>query len=132
MSYYKNLSIITNEGKREVQYDTETGHATIYAQCEDDIKAGIADLEARGVLEKEKAEADGDDAIVLQAFCHAIESMDDEAKDDARFLAYMLTGQYCADNSIMFATATGFLMGMTEGMRIADILNEGAKEQAQG
>lgn len=63
---YSNLEVIIDAARTdsEVRYNYETEQATVYARTEDDAERGIADLEARGVLQ---AAADPDDEDAEQA-----------------------------------------------------------------
>ena len=70
--------------------------------------------------------------FMLQAFDHATnEMMNDETKAEALQLARLYVGNPdMTESSPLFALMSGFLMGMYEGMRIADTLNAAAAEQA--
>ena len=70
--------------------------------------------------------------FVLQACDHATDEMlNDDTKAEARQLVCLyFDAKDPADASPAMCLMTGFLMGMSEGMRIADTLNAAAAEQA--
>lgn len=70
--------------------------------------------------------------FILQAFDHAADEMlNDETKAEALQLARLYIGNPdMTERSPLFGLMSGFLMGLSEGMRIADTLNAAAAEQA--
>lgn len=134
---YSNLEVIIDAARTdsEVRYNLETKQATVYARTEDDAERGIADLEARGVLQAAAEPADDvseERGFILQAFDHAADEMlNDETKAEALQLARLYVGNPdMPESSPMFSLMSGFIIGMSEGMRIADTLNAAAAEQA--
>ena len=64
------------------------------------------------------------DAILLQAFDHAISTIANEGTKAAAFrLAKSYFGEDTAENSIAGTLMNGFYMGVHEGMRIMAALN---------
>lgn len=93
-----------------------------------------AQAEARAMLQAAAEPADDVDeyrGFILQAFDHASdEMMNDDTKAEARQLVKMYFGaDNPADASPAMCIMTGFLMGVSEGMRIADVMNEAAAEK---
>lgn len=95
--------------------------------------------QARAILQSAVNDAGGtidpDDeyrGFILQAFDHAAgEMMNDETKAEARRLVKAYFGaDNPADASPAMCLMTGFLMGMNEGMKIADVFNAAAAAQA--
>lgn len=92
-----------------------------------------AQAEARAMLQAEPADdVDEYRGFILQAFDHATgEMLNDETKAEARQLVKMYFGaDNHADASPAMCLMSGFLLGISEGMRIADTLNAAAAEQA--
>ncbi len=71
--------------------------------------------------------------FILQAFGHATDEMlNDETKAEAKQLVCLYFGaKDPADASPAMCLMIGFLMGMSEGMRIAETLDGIAAEQQQ-
>ena len=134
MRYYEHLDVyVTDLKPAEVSYNLETGKATIIAATEADVEKGIAELEARSIDlgAAEPDEADEYRGFMLQAFDHATdELLNDETKAEAHRLTKMYYGFSVDDSDPLFAIMCGFIIGMSEGMRIADTLNAAAAEQA--
>jgi len=135
MRYYENLDVyVTDLKPAEVSYNLETGKATIIAATEADVEKGIADLEARGIDlgAAEPDEADEYRGFMLQAFDHATdELLSDETKAEAHRLTKMYYGFSVDDSNPLFAIMCGFIMGASEGMRIAETLDSIAAERQQ-
>ena len=68
--------------------------------------------------------------FILQAFDHATdEMMNDETKAEAHELVKAYFGHDCGDSSPMLLFMSGFIIGMSKGMRIAETLNAAAAEK---
>ena len=83
-------------------------------------------------MKKQYDDTDEMRGFMLQAFDHAIDEMlNDETKAEALQLARLYVGNPdMTESSPLFGLMSGFLMGVSEGMRIADTMNAAAAEQA--
>lgn len=91
-----------------------------------------AQAEARAMLQAEPADdVDEYRGFILQAFDHATDEMlNDETKAEARELVKLyFNADNPADSSPAMCLMSGFLMGISEGMRIADVMNAAAAEK---
>ena len=92
-----------------------------------------AQAEARAMLQAEQPDdVDEYRGFILQAFDHATDEMlNEETKTEARELVKIYFGaESPADASPAMFIMSGFLMGLHEGMRIADTFNAAAAEQS--
>lgn len=69
------------------------------------------------------------DSFIIQALDNAIENLNDKTKAEALRLARAYFGESTTERSPSFTFVSGFLIGMGEGMKIADIIDAAAAEQ---
>lgn len=91
-----------------------------------------AQAEARAMLQAEPADDMSEErAFILSAFDYAMDNhLNDDTKAEAHELIKLYFGADCTDKSPMFSLMSGFIIGMTEGMRIAACLDKAAAERS--
>ena len=105
-----------------------------YQNATPEAQAEAAAMLRAAAVPAEDTDDETDEArgFMLQAFEYAMEnSMNDETKAEAKALCTMFFGKECSDSSPAFALMSGFIMGMGEGMRVAETLDRIAAEQQQ-
>ena len=64
-------------------------------------------------------------ALMLQLLDHAVENtLNEENKKEALHITRLYFGDECDESGAGFKLITGFLMGVNEGMRLAQIIEE--------
>ena len=124
---YSNLKIIIDPtGENEIIYNYQTGQATVYAKTEDDVPRCVAELEARGLLKAWESISDDEKATALlkRAFDNSLLQADEKTRETALQLCRECLGVDDA-KSPAYMVMFGFLMGVSEGMRIAKTMLPG-------
>lgn len=128
MKYYKNLDVFVTDLKpAEVSYDEDTGKATIIAATEADAERGIVELEAHGI-DLGVEELDEYRCLMLNAFDRATDDIEnEELKEEAHLLTKAYYGFNVKNDNPLFAIMTGFLLGVNEGIGIAEALRDASQ-----
>ena len=72
------------------------------------------------------------DDFMLTAFNNAVDGMNQELKEDAlRLVRLYINNPNADERNPLFGMVSGFMLGMNEGMNVADVLNDAAHEQSE-